>query len=350
MKFKIARGKNMFINILNIIDILEYIFDVFIGFDKVNYNEKDAYILNVFFMNNLINKIFLAFIGLAIVLLLVFIAISLAKRYIGNTKKTKTVGKILGISLKSIALMCIIPICSVIVINTVSIVLREVVSLTEENKEKNYSIGTLLYLNFTMGLEKDEQFSIKPSFDDDLRKEYLTGNKTYAINGTEDFFEEKIDYAIVIPICLMMLVIILICAITFCMKIFELLLLYIVAPFFVATIQNDEGQKFFKWCKIFISKLITSFSMVVLVKIFFIIIPLVMKSNIVFSENTMTNLLVRSTFIVGGLWATYEFSKLINETFESKEEKSVLKDILKSKENSFDFEVGTPLLLKAKND
>ena len=64
----------------------------------------------------------------------------------------------------------------------------------------------------------------------------------------------------------------------------------------------------------------------------------------------MTNLLVRSTFIVGGLWATYEFSKLINETFESKDEKSVIKDVLKSKENSFDFEVETPLLLKAKND
>ncbi len=340
----------MFINMLNMIDILEYIFDVFIGFDKVNYNEKDTYILNVFFMNNLINKIFLAFMGFAIVLLLVFIGISLERKYVGNTKKTRTVGKILGVSLKSIALMCIIPICSVIVINTVSIVLREVVSITEENNDTKYGIGTLLYLNFTMCLERDEQFSIKPSFDDDLRKEYLAGNKTYAINGSEDFFEEKIDYAIVIPICLMMLVIILICAITFCMKMFELLLLYIIAPFFIATIQHDEGQKFYKWCKIFIGKLITGFSMVILIKIFFIIIPLIMKSNIVFSENSMTNLLVRSTFIVGGLWATYEFSKLINKTFESKDEKSVIKDVLKSKEKSFDFEIETPLLLKSKND
>ena len=75
-----------------------------------------------------------------------------------------------------------------------------------------------------------------------------------------------------------------------------------------------------------------------------------MKNNIVFSLNATTNLLVRSTFVVGGLWATYEFSKLLSEIFESKDERNVIKDVLKIKKDSFGFEPESTLLLKAKND
>ncbi|MBQ7668382.1 MAG: hypothetical protein IJS47_03565 [Clostridia bacterium] len=275
----------------------------------------------------MINKLFIYFMLFAIAVLLGFMVLSIAKRYIGKAKNQKTVGKIFGSSIKAILVMCIIPVCSIIIINAVSLVLREAISLTLGNNETNYSVGTLLYLNFTLGLEKDESFS-NASFSDDLRKDYLVGNKNYAIDGKNDFYEDRIDYIIAVSVSLITLVIMLICAITFCVKIFELLILYIIAPFFVTSILSDDGDKFYRWCKIFVEKLITGFSLAFLLKIFFVIVPQVFMNDIVFSENATTNLLVRSTFIVGGLYAVYEFSKLIMETLENKDDKRFIKDTL----------------------
>lgn len=302
----------MFAGILKFIDLLENVFDVFSGITKVTYNKNDDFLINVFFRSNAINRVFWSITILAIAILIVFTIIAIIKN-MSNLDSDQTVGQIIGLSLKAMIILFIVPFISLILLNLSSIVLTktsEIVTVTQSG-ESTPSLGTLTFLTFTMKLARNDEYNQEATLTDDLRAPYMLGKKDYSINGMGDFAVEKINYFLAFIVCGVMALIIVLCALVFIVKIFEVLILYITSPFFVATMVLDGGVKFKEWCKMFIAKMLGGFGMVIAMKLFFIISPIIMSSKVVFSTNDLTNLLAKSFFLIGGLWAAYKSGNLI---------------------------------------
>lgn len=301
-----------FSGILKFIDLLEKIFNIFAGIENVKYNNNDDFLLNVFFQNNVINNVFRAMTLLALAILIVFTIIAIIKN-MTNLEVKQTNGQILGMSLKAMLILFIVPFLSIALLNLSTVTLRktnEIVTLSQ-GAENTPSLGTLTFLTFTMDLARTEKYNENASLTDELRASYMSGDKDYVINGMADFAVEKINYLLAFPVALVMAFIIILCALVFLVKIFEVLILYITAPFFVATIILDNGTKFKEWCKMFIAKMLGGFGMVIVMKLFFIISPIVMSSDVVFSTNSLADALTKSLFLIGGLWAAYKSGNLI---------------------------------------
>lgn len=302
----------IFTGILKFMDLLENVFDIFSGITDVKYNGSKDFLLSVFFRNNTINRVFWTLTILAIAILVVFTIIAIIKN-MSNLDTDQTPGQIIGLSFKAMVILFIVPFLSLVLINLSSVVLRktsEIITLTQ-NGENSPSLGTLTFLTFTMDLARDENYNQNATLTDELRAAYMSGKKDYAINGASDFEIEKINYFLAYIVCAVMALIIVLCSIVFIVKIFEVLILYISSPFFVATMVLDGGVKFKEWCKMFIAKILGGFGMVIVMKLFFIICPIVMSDKIVFSSISLVNLLTKCFFLIGGLWAAYKSGNLI---------------------------------------
>ena len=107
----------------------------------------------------------------------------------------------------------------------------------------------------------------------------------------------------VIMLCMSLLV--------FIQRIYELLLLYIVAPFFVAPMPLDDGEKFKAWREAFIGKTISGFSTVITIQIVILMMPLILNPEFVMHENYFVNTLLKALLIVGGLFSAYKSHTLI---------------------------------------
>lgn len=302
----------IFTGALKFMDLLENVFDIFAGISDVTYNESKDFLLNVFFKNNVINRVFWSVTLIALAILVIFTIIAIIKN-MSNLDAKQTTGQILGMSCKAMIILFLIPFMSLILLNLSSTVLRktsEIITLTQSG-ENSASLGTLTFLTFTMDAARDDEYNGNATLTDELRAPYMSGKKDYAINGMNDFAIEKINYLLAFTVCIVMIFIIVLCAIVFVVKIFEVLILYITSPFFVATTVLDGGAKFKEWAKMFIAKLLGGFGMVIVMKLFFIISPIVMSDKVVFSQNPLANLLTKTLFMIGGLWAAYKSGNLI---------------------------------------
>ncbi len=302
----------IFTGALKLMDLLENVFDIFAGIADVTYNGNKDFLLSVFFRNNVINRVFWSVTVIALAILAIFTIIAIIKN-MGNLEAKQTNGQILGMSLKAMLALFLIPFLSLILLNLSSVVLRktsEIVTLTQSG-ESSASLGTLTFLTFTMDAARDDEYNHGATLTDELRAPYLSGKKDYALDGMNDFAIEKINYFLAFVVCAVMIFIIVLCALVFVVKIFEVLILYITSPFFVATAVLDGGVKFKEWCKMFIAKILGGFGMVIVMKLFFIISPIVMSDRVVFSDSALINMLVKALFLIGGLWAAYKSGNLI---------------------------------------
>ncbi len=301
-----------FTKMLTFMDLLENIFDIFSGVAEVKYNGSKDFLLNVFFKNNTINKVFWAITIVALAILIIFTIIAIIKN-MSNLEVKQTNGQILGMALKAMLILFLIPFMSLVLVNLSTTVLRktsEIVSLTETG-ESTASMGTMTFLTFTMDAAREDKYNENAELTDELRAPYMSGKKSYAIDGMKDFAIENINYLLAFTVCAVMLFILVLCTLVFVVKIFEVLLLYIASPFFVATIVLDGGVKFKEWAKMFIAKMLGGFGMVIVMKLFFIVAPIVMSDKVVFSGSSLVNLLVKALFLIGGLWSAYKSGNLI---------------------------------------
>ena len=90
----------------------------------------------------------------------------------------------------------------------------------------------------------------------------------------------------------------LMCLFTFIRRLFEILLLYMVSPYFVAMMPLDDGEKFKQWFGLFMGKLFTGYGSVVVMKVYLLVLPLFMRGGIQFSDMGR-----ESTFLMYGLVA-----------------------------------------------
>ncbi len=302
--------------LLRVIDALMNIFDIFAGTKYILVDNTKTIFINMLFENSTIKRVFWGIFILGIALNLIFSIISVI-RGMFSTDSEKALGPMIGQIIKSFMTYAVVPIFVIICINLSSAVLLkidDIMVLGAEGNELTFGNTLFMILSFGEETEDYEYCSENPSFKDDARSTFYNDNTKYErSSNTSAYFE--FSYLKVLAGTILSIYIILLLAlaiIMFVTRIFDLILLFLVSPYFAASISLDGGERFADWRKLFIAKLVSGFGLVIMMKLFVgIILPLVTNGTIVFSTNTFINSGFIILILTAGCYAVFKSHNLL---------------------------------------
>ncbi|MCL2455920.1 MAG: hypothetical protein FWD19_00050, partial [Defluviitaleaceae bacterium] len=102
-------------------------------------------------------------------------------------------------------------------------------------------------------------------------------------------------------------------AFIFARRIFEILLLYITSPYFVAMMPLDDGQKFKAWRDQFIGKMLAGFGIVLGMRIFLLMVPVIFSTNIRFTVLPITDSLIRMILLIAAVASVIKAHTLLSK-------------------------------------
>lgn len=175
----------------------------------------------------------------------------------------------------------------------------------------------LIFLSTTMEAANNKMYNSGDIYDT-IRIGYINGSKEYTNldQVRRDFNIREIDYLVGYVVSVVFILVMAICIFTLIVRLFNLLLLYVSAPLFVSSMPLDEGAKFQNWIQAFIIQMFSGFGMVVAMRLYLIMVPVIMSSDLVFFTGhgiwySFLNLLARLFLVLGGAWAVLKSSSVI---------------------------------------
>lgn len=147
-------------------------------------------------------------------------------------------------------------------------------------------------------------------------------------NEVEKYFKlGKMDYLIGYGMGIFFIIILAVVLCKFMTRIFEVVLLYIISPFFVAMMALDDGEKFKGWQDLFVGKIFSGYGTVIAMQIYLLICPYVMSGNIIFGKTTVEgDYIIKLIFVAGGAFALLKagatLTALLSQNAGMKEEQT----------------------------
>ena len=144
-----------------------------------------------------------------------------------------------------------------------------------------------------------------------IERMFLSGELDYTdIGVVKQYYDlSEMNYVIGLLGGLVMLVIFAISSFTFIQRIFDIILLYIVSPISISTLPLDQGNRFKVWKDMMISKILSAYGIILVMNLFFLIIPQVNKMQ--FFESNFENSVVHILFLIGGAFAVTKANLVI---------------------------------------
>ncbi|MCI8536790.1 MAG: hypothetical protein HFG68_14730 [Hungatella sp.] len=325
----------LFSGILKIIDYLEKAFDIFIGLEDVTYTPPGATkiegsLVEVLMQQKSISTVFwvITFGALGIALVLTIYGVAKSAFDLDFENK-RPVSKVLTAMMKTFIQFFTVPFLVYFMLKLSTEILRGVTNAL--NFGNTTSLGRIVFVIASLNAAKKGEFNVNSNTTEDFilgasekdtvrypfyvlstdkeiqLKDY--GNLAHVI---EDFNLADFDYLIGFIAAVFLLFTIAVCLIVFVQRVFELMLLYIVSPYFVCMIPLDDGERFGRWREMFIGKCFTGFGSVVGMRLFLMICPMIMGNEIKFqgSSPEMTYIM-KLFFLAGGAWAMYKSGSMV---------------------------------------
>lgn len=308
----------IWIMLLKLVFIEEQIFKFMSGMAPVTVRQdgKEHYmrLLDYFFTLNTIGRAFLAVTVAAVILAFVFAAFEAAKSISDVTlgeERAKPISTVLKNAMKSAFMFALIPMLSVTVLHLSGAILSSVVEIFNSpavnvmNRGKGDAIVGTSNVLFVM--------SCSEAGSSEAIARFSTGTDFGDFEKVKEAFDiEKINYFMGIVGTLLIMVILAAATFTCARRIFDLMVLYIVSPYFASTIALDGGEKFKGWRELFIAKFFNCFGAVFAIEIFLIVMPNLVNSDmIVFSPDPFRNNLTKMVLVLGAAFAVFTGSGLI---------------------------------------
>lgn len=272
--------------LLSVLDTTQYMFYRLSGAEMIH---KDfglstvvgAYMTNYFVNLGIVKKAFLALMAIAIILCAAFTIFAVAKSSLELSGRF-AVGEVLRRSMKALLTFFILQFMVLAVISLGNYTLTAVddvlsVASGKEAGEDDLRLANIIFATSAAEAAKDGK--------DDLSDSRSTLYRYYNGPGIEkglpfneegvydDFNITKIDYIIGGISCLFMIYIMISSLFFFVQRVFEVVFLYLISPFFVASMPLDGGQRFSTWREMFVAKCIASYGVVITMRLYFIFIP-----------------------------------------------------------------------------
>lgn len=344
----------LFIAVCSLVDFVESIFNVFAGLSPVLYvnpetnKPKTMSLIDILFEMEAITQAFWVITLFSLGLCIIFTIFQTVKSISDMALEDKNpISKVLTDAMKAGITFFLIPFLCVMMLQLSTVVTKQADAAFNAANGGDTSIGTIIFLSASLEADKKiyEPKSVTtgeialvnpnstppvPSFNDSVRGPYMnyldssgrptTGGKDYRNQDTvlNDFHAENFSYIVGFLSAILVLLILLISIITFVRRLFELLLLYIVSPFFVSTIPLDDGATFARWREMFIAKFFSGFGIIFSMKFYLMIVPFLADSRLELYPKTAPNGFVINTvlqlfLIIGGAWAVFKSQSLIME-------------------------------------
>ena len=309
-----------------IVDYMAQAFDVFSGTQLVQYKTNNKTVndtlLNVLISQPAIKKIFVWIMGLSFALALTFCIIAVIKSTLDfDFDGKKSVGQVMRTMMKTVVQFMMVPFLTIFILSLSTIVLNAIEE-SSYSGTKPKSLGCIIFAVSSLEASKipTENLSQISATADPLsvgaRAEFYTGAKSYMDkNLVKECFEySNFDYFTGYVVSLFLVVILAMTAIIFIQRIFEVLVLYVVSPFFVSTMPLDDGEKFKKWKELFVGKIFSGYGSVLAMKIYLILVPIIMSNAITWGGSGTSKeaaYLIKMIFLIGGAWATTKIGSMI---------------------------------------
>ena len=204
----------------------------------------------------------------------------------------------------------------------------DTLSAKKEFRPAQYAVGTglgstedvpvdvIIFLSGTSQAAKNGYYNKTVSVNDALRGPYYTGQRSiYSFNQVKEDFDISvggIDYIIILILSVLIIWQLITCILTCAVRIFNMLLLYVIAPPFAATIPLDDGQRFRSWVDAFVVQCLSVFGTVIIMRLTMLYIPIIMSDKLILFESKFMNLIGKTILIYAGFVAAGRGSDLFN--------------------------------------
>lgn len=192
--------------------------------------------------------------------------------------------------------------------------LTKYTSTTQKLGQTNIPIDVIIFLAGSTTAAKNEAYNSNVSIYDNLRYDYIKpdGKNMYnPVTFRRDFDIYAYDHWMVIIMALFIAYLFLNLVINCAARIFNMILLYIMAPPFIAVTPFDEGEKAKQWWTAFIIQTFSVFGSVIAIRLLIMFIPIIFSSNLVLSETAVFNYMAKVLMLIALSVAVEQASKLV---------------------------------------
>lgn len=324
----------VFSGILKLIDYMEIAFDVFIGVrDDITFTSGGkttvGTLLEVLFQQETVNKVFwiLTAAGLAIAMLFT-IYMTAKSAFDLDFDNRRPVSKVLASMMKTFVQFFTVPFFVIFIIKLSSIILGSITTLLNQGGET--TLGRIIFVISSLNAAKNANYNadsnaygivLGTNRNDTVRYPFYSLSAVNArdygeIGVVETYFDlSKFDYLIGFIVAIFLFFVLAACLLGFVQRIFEIILLYMISPYFVSTIPLDDGERFGKWRELFIGKTFSGFGSAIGMRLYLMVCPLIMGGNIDFGAGSSPEMgyLIKLLFLTGGAWAVYKSGPMLTQ-------------------------------------
>lgn len=272
-----------------ILDALERILNAFSGVDNVLVNGKEMGMLEAIFQLDVVSRAFLIITVVAVAFCFIFTIIATVRSISSMTLENRNpISHVLKNAFKACISFMLVPFLCIFMLQISSVLTEQAQTamLNQNGMAQNASTGTYIFLTASLRAGKASKgFSptyLEPDMGDELRISYLDKSKNY-LNRSEsgvDFSIIKIDYLIGYVASIFMIALFIGLIVHFIRRMLELMMLYLISPFFVSTIPIDDGAMFKKWRERFIIKFLSGFTVIFALKLFLLLLPTIFSNKL----------------------------------------------------------------------
>lgn len=319
----------IYAEILKIVDNMSSIFNYMIGLENVTYKKESMSLLEALFKIDGLRTAFLmiSVIGLGIAMVTAIYATMQSALDLDFENK-RPVSKVMGAFFRCFLQLLTVEFFVLFLVYFSSLLLKAIdQALNAFHGGGNTTLGRMVFTVSSMNACKTDkalnlngEHASLVGIDDSVRRLFyntkLDNVKTYSyadISSVEKFFDlSKFDYVIGFVLAIFLIIVMACCLVIFVQRLFDMLMLYLVSPFFIGMMPMDDGEKFGKWRELFIGKCFSGFGMVISMKLYLMLCPTILGSRVVFSESSKElDYMTKMVFILGGAWAVVKSGPLL---------------------------------------
>lgn len=339
---------------LSFVDYVSSIYDILAGVETVSYGKATGLtLIQALFRIDKVTKVFVLMTAAAMVLAFMFSMFAVI-RSMGDSalENKRPISEAIKWSIKSALSFVMIPVLCLFMLHFTQVVFGVINQIEyTETQKGTHSIrivgstpGDVLFVAMVQdAIVVPKEFDNAKSRDAYVRQRldyYLTelgdvASEQFSYRNTNQVLKDvdatKVNYFLAYTSVCCLLMLLLMSAITLVRRMIELLVLYIVAPFFAATIALDGGGVFKKWKDMFIGKFFAGAGTMISMKLFLIVLPLLASDRISYSADKMMNQIITILFVLGGAWAIYNASITLGRILDpdsAQEEESQRRDVI----------------------
>ncbi|MBO6132944.1 MAG: hypothetical protein J6P05_01230 [Lachnospiraceae bacterium] len=323
--------------ILLILDCIEDSFNVVCGLTPIYIGKTRMTLLDAVYYQPTVRKMVGAMIviGLVLCFFCAILATIRSTLELGG-RENKPVTHVLRMAGRSMLVFITIPLVSMIMLAMSGAILNSIDLAMNQGKEKT-SIARIIFCISTLDAldagklggdaakynSSNSAVANDMGISDKYRKEFYIVNKddlvpafANLVRVKSKFLFRKMDFVVGILGAVYFTIIMCMVLFVFIGRIFDVIVLLIVEPLFVAPMPLDDGEHFQKWFALFIGKLFAGFGTIVAMRVYLSVVEMIFTHQISFTDRSGTgariqDYLISLIFCAGGAYAVQHIGPVI---------------------------------------